>query len=65
MPRLNGIEATRRILAALPQTRVVGLSMHGREDMEIAMREAGAVAYLPKGDTTDRLIHTIRGTAFH
>jgi len=27
------------------------------------MREAGAVAYLPKGDTTDRLIHTIRGSA--
>jgi signal transduction histidine kinase/CheY-like chemotaxis protein len=65
MPRLGGIEATRRILAVLPQVRVIGLSMHEREDMEVAMREAGAVAYLPKGDTTDRLIHTIRGSAFH
>jgi CheY-like chemotaxis protein len=65
MPRLNGIEATRRILAALPQARVIGLSMHQREDMELAMREAGAVAYLPKGDTTDSLINTIRASALN
>ena len=63
MPQLNGIEATRRILAALPQTRVIGLSMHERQDMESAMREAGAVDYLPKGETTDQLIDTIRGSA--
>jgi signal transduction histidine kinase/ActR/RegA family two-component response regulator len=63
MPRLNGIEATRRILAALPQTRVVGLSMHKREDMEKAMREAGAVDYLPKGDSAEKLIDRIRENA--
>jgi DNA-binding NarL/FixJ family response regulator len=63
MPRLNGIEATRRILAALPQTRVVGLSMHKREDMEKAMREAGAVDYVPKGDSAEKLIDRIRENA--
>jgi CheY-like chemotaxis protein len=65
MPQLNGVEATRRILGELPQTRVIGLSMHEREDMEIAMREAGAAAYLPKADTTDTLIDAIRSTAAH
>jgi DNA-binding NarL/FixJ family response regulator len=59
MPRLNGIEATRRITRELPQVRVIGLSMHEREDMATAMREAGAVAYLAKSGPTDELIAAI------
>jgi CheY-like chemotaxis protein/anti-sigma regulatory factor (Ser/Thr protein kinase) len=60
MPRLSGVAATRQILVEAPRTRVIGLSMHEREDMEAAMREAGAAAYLPKADTTDTLIDAIR-----
>jgi DNA-binding NarL/FixJ family response regulator len=37
MPRLNGIEATRRIKAELPEVCVIGLSMHEGEDMAMAM----------------------------
>jgi PAS domain S-box-containing protein len=59
MPRLNGIEATRRLTAQLPGLRVIGLSMHEGDDMAIAMREAGAVAYLTKGESPDTLIATI------
>jgi CheY-like chemotaxis protein len=59
MPRLNGIEATRRITRELSQVRVIGLSMHEREDMAAAMREAGAVAYLAKSGPTDELIAVI------
>lgn len=59
MPRLNGIEATRRITLELPQVRVIGLSMHEREDMATAMREAGAVAYLTKSGPSEDLIAAI------
>lgn len=60
MPRLNGVEATRRITAELSDVRVIGLSMHEQDEMAQAMREAGATAYLPKGDSSDALITTIR-----
>ena len=61
MPRVNGIEATRRISAELPGTRIVGLSMHERDDMALAMQEAGAVAYLSKDGPTESLLEAIRG----
>lgn len=60
MPRLNGIEATRRITATWPQVRVIGLSMHEEEGMAAQMREAGASAYLTKGGSPDQLLATIR-----
>lgn len=62
MPQLNGIEATRRITAELPEVRVIGLSMHQQQDMATAMLEAGAVAYLRKGDSSENVMAAIRGT---
>jgi PAS domain S-box-containing protein len=59
MPRLNGIEATRRILAALPGTQVLGLSMHEEADMESAMRRAGAAGYLRKDTGVEALVAAI------
>jgi CheY-like chemotaxis protein len=59
MPRLNGIEATRRLVSAMPGLRVIGLSMHEGDDMATAMRDAGAVAYLTKGAATDALVGVI------
>jgi signal transduction histidine kinase len=41
--------------------RVIGLSMHEEEAAANAMREAGAVAYLTKGEDLDSLIATILG----
>jgi len=61
MPRLNGIEATRIICAEQPDCRIIGLSMHQQADMEHAMREAGAVAYLAKDGPSEALIKAIRG----
>ncbi len=60
MPRLDGIEATRSILADLPNTRVIGLSMHAEADVANRLREAGAVAYLSKSGSTDGLVDVIR-----
>jgi DNA-binding NarL/FixJ family response regulator len=60
MPRLDGIEATRRIKSEMPYVRVIGLSMHEKEDLARAMQEAGAVAYLSKNGCSETLIETIR-----
>lgn len=59
MPRLNGIEATRKIVERLPEVRVIGLSMHERQDMATAMREAGAVAYFMKSGAAEEMISAI------
>lgn len=63
MPRLNGIDATRRIVQEMPQIKVIGLSMHEKEDMAKAMRDAGAVAFVTKGAPSDILTATIRDCA--
>lgn len=60
MPRLNGVEATRRILAELPMIKIIGLSMHEKEDMAAAMFEAGAVDYATKGAPFEVLTEAIR-----
>jgi len=60
MPRLNGIEATRKIVAELPGVRVVGLSMHEEEYGMSAMRRAGAVQCVIKAGPPDDLVTAIR-----
>ncbi|MCL5099367.1 MAG: response regulator [Candidatus Omnitrophica bacterium] len=61
MPRLNGLDATRAIMAHLPETRVIGLSMHEKADMAEAMRVAGAAAYLTKDSSPEILVAAIQG----
>lgn len=60
MPVLDGVEATRRIMAEFPETRVIGLSMHDESDLAEAMHQAGAVAYLSKGGPFDVLMDAVR-----
>jgi DNA-binding NarL/FixJ family response regulator len=57
---IDGIEATRRLLAAEPATQVIGLSMHADPAVAEAMRAAGAVAYLTKGGQPEALLEAIR-----
>ena len=60
MPRLDGVEATRRITREFPQVKVIGLSMNSREEMQPRMRAAGASTYLHKSTSMDDLIDAIR-----
>jgi two-component system, chemotaxis family, CheB/CheR fusion protein len=63
MPRMGGEEATRAIMAELPRTRIIVLSMHLQDELGAAMRDAGAVAYLTKGGPSGDLVNAIRKVA--
>jgi DNA-binding NarL/FixJ family response regulator len=68
MPELNGIDAARRILADVPQTRVLMLSMHDDEAYVREAVRAGASGYVLK-DASDveleRAIHAVmRGETY-
>lgn len=63
MPGLNGIEATRQIVAAAPAVRVVGLSMHGDRHFVAEMVKAGAAGYLLKMCDFEELVEAIRTVA--
>jgi DNA-binding NarL/FixJ family response regulator len=63
MPVLNGVEATRRLRAEAPETRVIVLTtFDDDEDVFDALR-AGAVGYLLKDATRDKLVEAIRSAA--
>lgn len=60
MPNLNGIEATRQILAEHPTARIIALSMHSDRRFVSGMLEAGALGYLLKDCAFEELIHAIK-----
>jgi DNA-binding NarL/FixJ family response regulator len=59
MPRMDGMEATRRILQVSPATRIVALSMYGDVHYQERMFEAGALAYVLKNEAIDDLVSAI------
>jgi len=63
MPDLNGIEATRQILAQTPGARIIALSMHADRRFVMEMLRAGAVGYLLKDSTFEELARAIRAVA--
>lgn len=63
MPELNGIDATRRLLAKLPGIKVIGLSMNSDRRYVLAMFSAGAVGYLLKSSASEELIQAVHAVA--
>lgn len=59
MPDLNGIEATRQILAKNPNVKVIGLSMHSDKRFVAGMLSAGASGYLLKDCAFEELANAI------
>jgi CheY-like chemotaxis protein len=60
MPELDGIEATRRIVADHPDVRVVALSMYHEEGMADQMLKAGARAFVQKTAPVSELLATVQ-----
>jgi DNA-binding NarL/FixJ family response regulator len=65
MPELNGIEATRQILADLSETRVIALSMHSDKRFVVEMFQAGASGFLLKDCAYQELALAINTVAAH
>ncbi len=60
MPRLNGLEAARRIREALPGTRVLVLTMHDDEEYVLKMVRVGVAGYLLKESAASELLAALR-----
>jgi DNA-binding NarL/FixJ family response regulator len=56
MPQLNGIDATKLMLAELRELKVLALSINADRRYVIAMLEAGASGYLLKNSASDELL---------
>jgi DNA-binding NarL/FixJ family response regulator len=60
LPRLNGIEATRRIKQAWPHIQIIGLSVQSSPQTVEALINAGGAALLSKEQATEELYRTIK-----
>jgi DNA-binding NarL/FixJ family response regulator len=63
MPQLNGIEATRQIVAATPQVKVVCLSAQSSATTATEVLKAGAEGYVLKDSVIGELVTAIRTVA--
>lgn len=68
MPGLDGIEVTRRLRAALPDVKVLILSIHAEPSRVRAAFEAGAWGYLPKTSAPEEIesaVHEVLASRFY
>ncbi|GIF69223.1 DNA-binding response regulator [Asanoa ishikariensis] len=63
MPGLNGVEATRRIMAARPRTNVLVVTMFDDSASVLAAVRAGARGYLVKGADRDEVLRAVHAAA--
>ena len=63
MPRLNGIDATSRIVGESPRTNVLILSMFDDDDFVFAALRAGARGYILKEAGEPEILHAIEAVA--
>ncbi|ADU95623.1 response regulator [Geobacillus sp. Y412MC52] len=60
MPDINGVEATKQLIEAYPDTKVVVLSIHDDENYVMRALQTGAAGYLLKEMDADTLIEAVR-----
>ncbi len=63
MPKLNGIEATRRIKSECPSIAILALSVHSDNEHIARILQAGAAGYLTKSVYGEEVINAIRALA--
>jgi len=63
MPDLDGVEVTRQIRDAVPNTKVLVLTMHDSDQMVRRALDAGARGYILKSDLTDSLPKAVKAIA--
>ena len=60
MPRISGLEATRKITQSDPYIRIIILTIHAQNPYPNQLLDAGATGYLTKGCAADELEKAIR-----
>lgn len=60
MPKMNGVEATKAIVAECPSTRVVILTAYEDDKLILELIQAGATGYLVKDTHVDEVVKAIR-----
>jgi len=65
MPGLNGLDATRQVLKAVPNTQVLILTVHASEQLVRDVLAAGARGYVLKSDAGRDLVAAIDALAHH
>jgi DNA-binding NarL/FixJ family response regulator len=60
MPLLNGLQATRQLIAELPGTRIIVLSSYNDDEYVQRLTEAGAIGYLLKNTAAFDLVKAVR-----
>jgi DNA-binding NarL/FixJ family response regulator len=65
MPRMNGLEAARRILEALPKTEILILTIHRSDQIVDEVLESGAHGCVLKSEAEEDLVETIRALSKH
>ena len=63
MPEMDGIQATRAILAGCPEIKVIAMTSFEDEKLVQGVLAAGAISYLLKNVTADELAKAIREAA--
>jgi DNA-binding NarL/FixJ family response regulator len=63
MPHLDGLQATRQIREATPNTEVVILTMHESDQMVRRVLDAGALGYVLKSDLATHLVKAVKDVA--
>jgi len=60
MPEMDGVEACRQVRAAVPETKVVMLTMHADQEVLANAIRAGACGYLVKDCSTEEIAGAVR-----
>ncbi len=60
MPVIDGIEATRRLIAIRPEIKIIGLSAYTDQYYVMKLMDAGAMGYVTKQDSAEEVMRAIR-----
>jgi len=60
MPEVDGVEATRRIVAQYPDVKIVVLTSYTDEDRMIAALDAGALGFVLKHSEADVVVRAVQ-----
>lgn len=63
MPGMGGVEATRKVIKAAPESRVLAVTVHGTQPYPSRLLEAGAMGYITKECDSAEIADAIRTVA--